>query len=109
MATPVKNLIDATGLTFMAPKTISIVSTHAITNQNTKNQAFAVQIQETRFTVIRSYIGKQIPSLTEAENSFDLKNSSLSMFKTFPSGYHESSKRRPTEGVIFPRKRIKNY
>ena len=109
MASPVKNLVDATGISKMA--TYRKVNRQSTIRQVKKQKRIfvAVQIQTlvSRFTLIRGCIENK--ALVKRKNRILKKTARLPIFKTFPSGYHESSKHRPTEGLIFPRKRNKNY
>jgi hypothetical protein len=109
MASPVKNLVDATGISNMA--THKKVNRQSTIRQVKKQKRIfvAVQIQTlvSRFTLVRSCIKNK--ALLKRKIRILKETTKLPIFKTFPSGYHESSKHRPTEGLIFPRKRNKNY
>jgi hypothetical protein len=109
MASPVKNLVDATGISFPAfsnkvyTKKIGISTLPYVTYATVR-----IELNVPRFT-LSTFVTplRQYTLVRSFKATFSSARTTL--FSTFPSGYHESSKQRPTEGLIFPRKRIKNY
>ena len=109
MASPIKNLVDATGLTKanLHKTTVNMLRYFLLRRNNGMRVSVATYQFVPRFSIVRVAINPN--SISNSSKYYLRKRIRGVVFKTFPSGYHESVKARPSEGQIYPRKRIKNY
>jgi hypothetical protein len=103
MASPVKNLVDATGISFPAfsnkvcIKKIGISTLPYVTYATVR-----IELNVPRFTLNTFVTPLRQHTLVRSFKA-TLSSARIALFSTFPSGYREFSDRRPTEGIIFPR------
>lgn len=101
MAAPVKNLIDATGLSKRCPdEFMSISPTYTAKMLNSFN---IMEISATFGMLVSTQILGNITTIPLPSVSITQKEAVLATIKTFPSMYKERTGTRPSEGQLFPR------
>ena len=114
MASPAKTFIDATGITLASNDVRFSAKNNVIMMPKQLNNTIMVSTQAaelvSRFTIVLPLLSsKSLFAISRTSITFKDSFVRQLLITTFPPGYHESAKQRPTEGLIFPRKRNKNY
>jgi hypothetical protein len=103
MASPVKNLVDATGISFPAFSNKVYIKKNGIsTFPYVIYATVRIELNVPRFTLSTFVISPRQYTLVRSFKA-TLSSARIALFSTFPSGYREFFNRRPTEGIIFPR------
>lgn len=104
MAAPVKNLVDATSPSKVAPTSIKLPISRKFLLSPLRNVTYSVQVETSvdRFTLVIP-LNRPINSIPMFIPGIRTKEAGIAAIKTFPAIYKERVSTRPTEGQIFPR------